>query len=249
MAQLAVQLYTLRNYKTLEDRLKAVAEAGYAGVETLGTHDLAASELKALLDTYGLVSCSSHTGLKDLQADLDHHISFNQVIGNHTLVIPYLQVDERPETADAWHTLGAMLGELGKRCQSAGMTLLYHNHDFEMAVYDGKTGLDWLIEGADGELGVELDLAWIVKGRQDPIDFLKRYSGRCPRVHVKDIAPDGENLDEAGWADVGFGTLNWAKLLPEILAAGAEWLVVEHDLPKDPLSTISRSHQTLRKLL
>lgn len=249
MAQLAVQLYTLRNYKALEDRLKAVAEAGYAGVETLGTHDLAASELKTLLDTYGLVSCSSHTALKDLQADLDHHITFNQAIGNSTLVVPYLQTDDRPTAASDWQKLGAMLGELGKRCQSAGMTLLYHNHDFEMAVYDGKTGLDWLIDGAAGQVGVELDLAWVVKGGQDPVDFLSRYSGRCPRVHVKDIAPDGENLDEAGWADVGFGTLNWANLLPEILAAGAEWLVVEHDLPKDPVSTIKRSHQTLRKLL
>lgn len=249
MAQLAVQLYTLRHYHGVTEQLAAVAEAGYGGVETLATHGLAAGELKALLAAHGLAVCSSHVPLQALREDLDFYISFNQALGNFTLVIPYLDALERPRDARGWRHLGERLAELGRRCRAAGTRLLYHNHDFEMARYDGQTALDWLIEGAQGALEVELDLAWIVKGGEDPCDFLARYRGRCPRVHLKDLAPPGENRDEEGWADVGYGTLEWSRLLPAAREAGAEWLIVEHDAPRDPLRTISRSLATLKAFM
>ena len=54
------------------------------------------------------------------------------------------------------------------------------------------------------------------------------------RVHVKDIAPAGENEDEDGWADVGHGMLDWARALAALgRGAGARSVVVEHDKPTD----------------
>ncbi len=88
----------------------------------------------------------------------------------------------------------------------------------------------------------EPDLAWIVRGEADALALLQRYAGRCPCIHVKDLAPEGQNEDEMGFADVGYGTLNWETLLPATQAAGAEWYIVEHDLPKEPIKTIQRSY-------
>jgi sugar phosphate isomerase/epimerase len=52
-----------------------------------------------------------------------------------------------------------------------------------------------------------------------------------------------------GFADVGHGVLDWAALLPAAKAAGAEWYIVEHDLPKEPLVSIRRSFEFLQNAL
>lgn len=245
--KLAVQLYTLRSLGTpLEEVLKEVAAAGYAGVETVGTHGFSASALREMVENSGLVVASSHVALADLEGDLDGVLEFQKAVGNDTVVAPWLDPGDRAEDAETWRALGARLGELGARCQGADMELLYHNHDFEMTLLDGKTALEWLFEGAGDTLGLELDLAWVVRGGRDPLALLETFSGRCPRVHVKDLAPTGENMGEDGWADVGQGTLEWSTLLPAAQAAGATWFVVEHDAPKDPLPSIRRSAAYLK---
>ena len=57
---------------------------------------------------------------------------------------------------------------------------------------------------------------------------------RLVSAHVKDIAPAGQNEDEDGWADVGAGVLDWPDLWQACRAAGAKWMVVEHDKPERP---------------
>jgi sugar phosphate isomerase/epimerase len=125
----------------------------------------------------------------------------------------------------------------------AGVRLLYHNHDFEMDVFDGQPAIAWLLETAQPQnLGFEPDLAWIVAGGQDAPGLLARFAGRCPRIHMKDL---GDDPEEHGLADVGSGRLAWDELLPAVVAAGAEWLVVEHDHPRDPIASVRRSREFL----
>ncbi|ADI14028.1 sugar phosphate isomerase/epimerase family protein [Truepera radiovictrix] len=247
-ARLAVQLYTLRNLELpLEEVLKEVAAAGYAGVETVGTQGADAETLRRALEASGLVVASSHVALAELERDLKGVLAFQKAVGNDTVVVPYVGPGERAEDAGAWRAFGARLGALGERCRDKGVTLLYHNHDFEMALLDGKTALEHLLDGApEGTLGIELDLAWVVRGGRDPLQLLETFSGKLTRVHVKDVAPAGENEDEDGWADVGYGTLDWQSLLSAAEAAGAAWFVVEHDAPKDPLGSIRRSAAYLK---
>jgi sugar phosphate isomerase/epimerase len=244
--QIGLQLYTIRNYgQNFEDRLKAAAEVGYRKVELAGTGDHSASEVKALLEQYGLSVCSSHIPIDALKSDLAGQLAFNQALGNAHLIVPWISPESRSSAAQGWLELGQLLAGIAEQAQAAGFKLLYHNHDFEMQVLDGKPALDWLFEGANGKLAAELDLAWVVKGAQDPLDLLKRYQNRCSHVHVKDIAAAGQNSDQDGWADVGHGIMDWAKLLPAAQQAGAQYFIVEHDLPKDPLQTIKRSFDFL----
>ncbi len=246
MTKLAVQLYTLRHYGDIDAILKAVSGAGYSVVETVGMHGVSAQEMIDLLAKYQLEVCSSHVAISELETNLEAQIAFNKAIGNSTLVLPYLAPGERPSSKEAWLELGQRAGAIGQKCLDAGMQFLYHNHDFEMQTVEGQLALDCLLEGAGlDNVGVELDLAWVVKGQHDPLDLLERYRGHVPRVHVKDIAPAGENQDEDGWADVGHGVMSWDNLLPVARDAGAEVFIVEHDNPKDPVRTITRSYQYL----
>jgi sugar phosphate isomerase/epimerase len=238
----------------LDDMLAQVAAAGYTAVETVGDHGCSAGEMRALLDRHGLRVISSHLQLEALRDHLPEVIAFNQAIGNDTLVAPYIASLHGEGRAGVFLETGRLLGELARRCQAAGMRLLYHNHHWEMVEIDGKLAIDWLFEGAGPALGFEPDLAWIVAGGVDPRTVLQRYTGRCLRVHVKDLAPTGERpedavLDGVVMADVGSGTLDWTRLLPAAHAAGTAWYIVEHDNPRDPVASISRSLAFLRRQL
>jgi sugar phosphate isomerase/epimerase len=71
---------------------------------------------------------------------------------------------------------------------------------------------------------------------------MKKLGSRITAVHVKDIAPAGQNADEDGWADVGQGTLNWKQLIADAKAnTKARYFVMEHDKPLDAIRFARRS--------
>jgi sugar phosphate isomerase/epimerase len=246
---IAVQLYTLRMLPGgLDATLAHVAAAGYTAVETVGDHGLGAEELGELMARHGLQVISSHVALDALRERLGEVIAFNRALGNTTLAAPYISALHAATNAEPYREYGRLLGDLARRCRDEGVQLLYHNHSWELQEFDGQLAIDVLFDSAGPELGFEPDLAWIANGGQDPAALLARYAGRCPRVHFKDLAPKGERPEEHGLADVGSGILDWRRLLPAAREAGAEWYIVEHDHPGDPVASITRSIQYLQGL-
>jgi sugar phosphate isomerase/epimerase len=246
---IAVQMYTLRNAGPLDQQLKIVHDAGVGAVETVGTQNVSAAELKQLLDRYSIKAVSSHVQLADLRKDLDGVVAFNRSIGNTTLVVPYLGEQDRPTDAAGWTALGQELGEISRRVRAKGMRLAYHNHDFELVDFNGKTGLELLFAAAGPDLETELDLAWVARAGYDPATMLGKFKGRVFAVHAKDNAPKGEAEDEGGFAAVGQGVLDWNAILPAAASAGVRWYIVEHDHPQDPATVIQTGADYLREHL
>ncbi|HDS1159348.1 MULTISPECIES: sugar phosphate isomerase/epimerase family protein [Stenotrophomonas] len=245
-APIAVQMYTLRNAGTLDQQLKIVHDAGVHAVETVGTQNVSAAELKQLLDRYSIRAISSHVPLADLRNDLDGVVAFNRTIGNTTLVVPYLDQKDRPTDAAGWTALGQELGRISKRVRDKGMHLAYHNHDFELADFNGRTGLELLFDAAGPGLQTELDLAWVARAGLDPAVMLGKFHGRLFAVHAKDNAAKGQAEDEGGFAAVGQGVLDWNAILPAAAAANVQWYIVEHDQPRDPAKVIQAGADYLR---
>lgn len=235
---IAVQMYTLRNIASLDEQLKIVHDAGIHAVETVGTQNTSAKELKQLLDKYSIKVVSTHVQLSDLRSDLDKVVAFNKSIGNIVLVVPYLKKEERPTDAAGWTALGKELGAISDKVRAKGMTLAYHNHDFEIVDFNGKTGLELMFEGAGPKLEAELDLAWIARAGHDPAALLGKFRGRVFAVHAKDNAPSGQAKEEDGFAALGEGVLNWNAILPAAASAGVQWYIIEHDHPLDPAAVI-----------
>lgn len=235
---IAVQMYTLRNVASLEEQLKIVHDAGIHAVETVGTQNASAADLKRLLDKYSIKVVSTHVQLSDLRSDLDKVVAFNKSIGNSVLVVPYLKKEERPTDAAGWTALGKELGAISNKVRAKGMTLAYHNHDFEIVDFNGKTGLELMFEGAGPKLEAELDLAWIARAGYDPAALLGKFRGRVFAVHAKDNAPTGQAKDEDGFAALGKGVLNWNAILPAAARAGVRWYIIEHDHPLDPAAVV-----------
>jgi len=246
---IAVQMYTLRDAGTLDQQLKIVHDAGVGAVETVGTQNVSAAELKQLLDRYSIKPISSHVQLADLRSDLDGVVAFNRSIGNTTLVVPYLDKKDRPTDAAGWTALGQELGRIAVRAKAQGMRLAYHNHDFELVDVNGKTGLELLFAAAGPDLQTELDLAWVARAGHDPVVMLGKFRGHVFAVHAKDNAPRGQADDEGGFAAVGQGVLDWNAILPAAAAAGVQWYIVEHDHPRDPAKVIKTGTGYLRQRL
>lgn len=244
--QLAVQLYTLRD-ETARDfpgTLRQVAELGYAGVEFAGFGSHSARELRSVLDGVGLTTAGAHIPLTRLESDLDGAIEDVQTLGARNLACPFLP-PERRRSGDDYRRVGDTLTKIGARCRDAGLQLSYHNHAFEFEKFDGRTGLDLLLEAADPDLvKLELDLAWITDAGEDAAAFLRRYKGRAPLVHFKDLSTDPQRK----FAPVGSGRVSFPELIAAASDAGVEWIVVEQDDPQPPaIDSVRQSITFLRE--
>ena len=244
---LSIQLYTMRSLGDLDRILDAVAEAGYRQVETVNSHLDTAATTRAKLDARGLKASSSHVSLAALRERPDAVIEAGRMLGVDQLFMPAVPPEQRDMAAEGWRALGRELGQMAERLRAQGLELGYHNHHWELQPKDGaKTALELIFEAAEGSpLTWQADVAWLVRGQVQPKPWLQRYRSRLTSAHVKDIAPPGQNQDEDGWSDVGSGVLDWRDLWQACRDAGARWMVVEHDKPKDPARTARASLEFL----
>jgi len=216
---LAVQMYTLRNVPLpLDELFRRVAEIGYVGVETFmfGPPEVPAETFRAKLEKHDLKVISGAVALDMLENDFDEVIAYHKALGTDTLFVAWIPEERRPINLPGWVKLGRTLDNFGSRCAEIGMRLLYHNHEHELNLIDGKPILEWLLDTASpSHLGLELDLAWTIKAGVGVVSLLHKYAGRCPRVHLRDLIETDHGLEEG---DVGDGILDWDALLPAVRA-------------------------------
>ena len=245
---LSIQLYSLRLMGDLDGMLNAVQAAGITQVETFGPQFDKPGETRAALDARGLRATTGHIGIIALRDRFAEIVAASKQLGIAQLYMPAPPPGEREKDAAGWTALGAELGSLSNKLANEGIALGYHNHHWEMDAKDGdRIGLDCLFAGAAGsKLSWEVDVAWVVRGNTAPKPLMTKYRHLITALHVKDIAPEGQCLDEDGWADVGHGVLDWKDLWAFGLGLGARWMVLEHDKPNDAGRFARRSADYLR---
>lgn len=231
---LSIQIFSLRKLGDLDRQLDVVASAGFGHVELINAYLEDPVTTRAKLDARGLKASSSHVSIAALREKLDDVATACEVIGFNELFVPSVPKDERGNDSPYWEAIGHELAGFAQRLSERGIALGYHNHNWDVQPKrDGRTPLE-LVFGPPGSLlRWQVDVAWLIRGGVNPIEWMQRYAGRVTSAHAKDMAPAGQKLDEDGWADVGTGTLDWKTLAPACKAAGARWLVAEHDNPLD----------------
>ncbi|OWR28747.1 sugar phosphate isomerase [Saccharibacillus sp. O23] len=246
MAKVGLQLYTVREEmeKDFRGTLEKVAALGYKGVEFHTFFGRGAEEVKSILDELGLVALGTHTGYRQLLEHLDEELAYNKQIGNDTLIVPYMVEEDR-----AWGEVFENLKKLGARTREQGGVLCYHNHDFEMTEeVDGKPVFDAMYEAVPAEdLKVEMDTCWVHYGGYDPVEYIERYKGRLPIIHLKDMTRDADG--KAITAELGTGEVNLADIADAAIEAGVDWIVVEQDYCAGgkPLESIAVSMEWIKK--
>lgn len=252
MTDFSYQLYCSRNFPPLSRTLKMVAAAGYRNVEGYGAlyaDPAKVAELKEHLAANGLRMPTGHFGLDMLENDPGRVLEIAKAVGIETIYCPHIAADQRPDSGAGWLDFGRRLQEAGTPYRDAGLGFGWHNHDFEVRrTADGALPLTAIFEGGP-DLEWEADIAWLIRGGADPMEWIHALGKRITAVHVKDIAPAGENADEDGWADVGHGTVDWQALMTTLKErSNARYYVMEHDNPKDDRRFAERSLAAAEKL-
>ena len=270
MLPIGLQLYSVRNEmeKDFAGTLKKVAAMGYRGVEFAGLFGKSAEEVKALLEENGLTAVSAHVPYTEMLADIGGVIGTYKAIGCKYLAVPYLDDQYRPGTPCFEETM-QNIASLGKACAENGVTLLYHNHDFEFVKLGDDYGLDVLYATVPAEyLQTELDTCWVNVGGEDPVAYLRRYAGRAPVVHLKDFVMKGRNKnaklyeligietegedaaeEDFSFRPVGYGVQDMPGIIKAAEEAGAEWLIVEQDRPDKGNTELSAAQKSADYLL
>ena len=264
----AIQVYSVRDdaNNNLYATLKKIKALGYDGVEFAGLRHRTAAEIKAMCDEVGLIPISAHVPYLDMLADPEGVLKTYAEIGCRFVVVPYLTPEYRPGTEN-FPSVIENVKMLGAVAKSLGMTLLYHNHEFEFLKMDDKYALDVLYDEVPADLlQTELDTCWVNVGGEEPASYLRKYTGRAPIVHLKDFAGEkSDNMYELiGLANeapkrpsnfefrpVGFGAQDFPKIIEAAADAGAEWLVVEQDNPSmelSPLECAKKSREYLKSI-
>jgi sugar phosphate isomerase/epimerase len=247
LANIGIQLYTLRRdfQRDVEGTLAKVAEIGFREVEFAGYPPGTGAPLKAILERLGLTAPSSHVALEAIRADWGRALDEAAALGQRYIVVPSIGREDR-QTLDAWKRVAALFNRAGEEARARKIQFAYHNHDFEFAPIEGTTGYDVLLAETDpGLVQLELDLYWMTRAGRDPLQYFAKYPGRFPLLHVKDM----DATPEKGFADVGKGTIDFARIFRRIPQAGAKHFFYEQDVtPGVPLDSAKVSYQYLKQL-
>jgi len=248
--QVGIQMYTLRDQteKDLLGTLRKVAEMGYEAVEFAGYFGVSAKELRSTLDELGLAAPSAHVGLDfssldNMQSALSREIEYAQELGLQYIITPGSPVPSNPSLDDVT-ALIPFFEKASEMVRAAGMKYGYHNHDFEFKKVNGQAIIDLWLERIPAEhMVAEFDLGWVYVGGADPAEYVSRYSGRVPLVHIKDFGADHVETD------LGMGKVDFSPIFENADQAGILYYIVEQETyASSSLESAKQSLDYFRKL-
>ncbi len=246
--EIGAQFFTLREFcQTLEgfaEALARVADIGYRTVQVSGTCAFEADWLREQLARTGLRCVITHTKPERIAGDTEKVIEEHDRFG-----CGYIGVGCMPGALRHPEDYGNFVKNFrpaAGKIAAAGKLLMYHNHQFEfMKAPDGRRYLEKLAEDfASEELGFTLDTYWVQYAGGDPAQWLQQLSGRVPCIHLKDMAC----VDAAPrMAPVGWGNINFGRVLAAAEQAGTKYLLVEQDdcYGEDPFLCLKKSYEYL----
>ena len=242
----SVQMYTLRDdaEKDFAATIKKVAEIGFTGVELAGHGGLSVPDLRILLEDNNLKVSGSHVSLDAFEADVNKIIDENLELGNPSVIVPFIS-EELRATADDYRKIAEKLNFYGEKVAAAGLTIGYHNHDFEFKPLEGGDyGLKILMDNTDPKsVSFELDTYWVLVGGQDPVAFIASNQNRINLLHIKD-----RNPEDGSFAEVGTGNLPLDAIVALASSGGrVKWLIVEQDVCKNaPIDAVTTSFNNMK---
>ena len=253
--KVGLQLYSIRDFmeKDVEGTLQKVKEMGYDYVEFAGYFEYSAAEIRGMLNRCGLECISVHQKYEAFLQNGKENAEYIKTIGAKYCAIPWMG-KEKQKGSEAFDRTIEEIKQVGSILKDVGITLLYHNHDFEFERFEGKFLLDWLYEGITPELlQTEIDTCWVRYAGYDPVEYVQKYAGRSPIVHLKDFSCENMNsgsvyglIDDSGkeikkdgkrnsfaFKPLGQGIQDFPSILKACEDSGVKYVIVEQDSSLD----------------
>jgi sugar phosphate isomerase/epimerase len=276
--KIGVQMYTVKD-KVADlgayEIIRRIAKLGYRAVEVSQIPMTAenVAELKRASKDFNIKIAALSAGLEPmvpgdpgetLSSDFDKIVSDCKILDCNYLrigMMPIHLMDDRDKIMGFIERAEAMAHRLAEQ----EIELYYHTHHLEFQKFDGVYLLD-IIKDNTTKLGFELDVHWIQRAGENPVEFVKKYKDRISLLHLKDYRigkMDLSNVDFKSWAnfddafmntiqfaEVGEGNLNIPAIIDAGLEAGAQYFLVEQDeqYGRDPFDCLKISAENLRKM-
>ena len=268
---IGLQLYSIRDdmEKDFFGTLEKVKEMGYEAVEFAGIFDKDPLDIKAKCDELGLVPISAHVAMPVFLSDIEGVVKAYSDIGCKFLAIPWASPETDLPGGTNYDEFLENVKKVSAVAKKYGIVLCYHNHDFEFEKIDSVYKIDKLYsDTTPDELQTQLDTCWVKVGGEDPANFVKKYAGRAPTVHIKDffgeknakmyelidggkVEDNGEEVKPFELRPVGYGVQDVASIIKAAEEAGASYIIIEQDNPsmdKTPLECVKMSIDYVRNL-
>ncbi len=251
-----LQLYTVRDRleKDVPGTLKQVAAIGIKELEVYSRYGKTTGEFSQILKDNGLTPVSGHYMLPDVKSNWQKHIDEAKALGLQYMVHAIIMPEDR-KTFDDYKRLAEIFSKAAEQTHKAGIQFCYHNHNFEFKKWGDTTAYEYLLKTLDAELvKYEMDCFWVTHAGQDPVAYFKKYPGRFPLLHIKDIkdhpAPKQEFDAKMGlFAPVGHGTIDWKRIFAAAPTGGMKHYFIEQDYcEQSSLEAVRMSYEYLHKL-
>ncbi len=235
MKEVGLQIYTVRDKMetpdTYLDAMKKIREIGYTHFQTAGkTTTIEEAEFyKKCANEAGLRICGTHFDWKIITENFDLALKIHEILGTKNMGIGGMPGGSPRSEKDALLKFIDTANEVGHKLSKYGMKFTYHNHSFEFAKIEGKTLMDYLIDGFDPSVvSFVLDTYWVQNGGYDVRKMIERLAGRIDILHLKDM---GVSLDEkkTDITEIGNGNINFEDIIPLAEKVGVKDFVVEQD--------------------
>ena len=227
--QIGVQLWSLKNamQQNVDEALKQVADAGYSFVEPAGHdlkagtfHGLSPKALKKKVNGFGLKMYSGHC--KVSVGTAEQACEHAAAAGFKYIVKPSLSAAER-KTVDSYQKVADDFNRIGEVAKKYGLQFGFHNHAQEFEKKDDQVPYEILLSKTNANNVVfQMDIGWVIFAKQSPVDYFKKYPGRFPLWHIRDLHPVTRDS-----IAIGKGNIDLASIFKEKKLAGLKHGIVE----------------------
>jgi len=240
---IGLQLYSLREAiaQDFAGTIRRVAEIGYTGVEPWGGAftQTTAAEASRLFSDLGLQVTSSHVSMPEGENQAKA-LEIMAGLGIKRMIIAWLPPDDY-KSAEAVQRSCARINAVHAIAKANGLELLYHNHDQEYGLVDGRRVYQMMAEQLDPEIKFEIDTYWVKVAGCDPVAVIKELGTRAPLLHIK----DGPGVRGQVMTAIGDGVID----VPAIIKAGentSDYMIVEIDnCDGDMMTAVQKSYTYL----
>lgn len=226
--------------------LRKLKEIGYTYLEG-GTYGNSPEEYVKQVKDIGLKILCGGSSMHTMIENPDKYLKIANDLGYKYIVCYYPWITSAEEiTRDAAYKAATMLNDLGAIYTAAGYNFVWHNHNWEFIDQNGEKPFDIIMQNTDPKyVSCQLDLYWVKKGNTEPVGLFKKYPGRFPLVHVKDM----DSTKEKSITCVGNGVINFSNILKYHSVGGIKHCIIEHEKNNAGLSCAESSYQSLSNTL
>lgn len=227
---LGIQLWTLKDemYNNPKKTIENVAQMGYRSVELFEGEKgllwgMKPLEFKRLIEEQNLEVKSTHF---DPFNDFEKKVEQAAEFGLEYLTCAWLGPND---SLDFYKKALDRFSYCADVCHEHGIKFAYHNHDYSLRKVEGVMPQKLFLEQIDPhKMTFEMDVFWVVLAGYDPLEWIRKYSGRWKMAHIKDLALIFGTKNKVSTI-VGQGIIDYKDLLPKMLEEGVVDFYVEQE--------------------